>query len=187
MRWRNEEIYRFFSLSLKLPCTVEIAVSSHANYLQHFFLEWALRVTWVNLFWAKFPCFKRCLNSGTSDTMPCFMKDHVSEWRNTHIMTKAFSSLDTKNGLYQNLIRVETCNGPLCAGKQAFWIFNLLSTIFGTTRARGFQIWYLALKHSTNQFALNIRKLWTRVTRFNPYGSLVIPDQPWHVLGVIAI
>ena len=56
----------------------------------------------------------------------------------------------------------------------SFWIFNLLSTIFGTTRARGFQIWYLALKHSTNQFALNIRKLWTRVTRFNPYGFLLL-------------
>ena len=56
----------------------------------------------------------------------------------------------------------------------SFWIFNLLSTIFGTTRARGFQIWYLALKHSTNQFALNIRKLWARVTRFNPYGFLVL-------------
>ena len=55
----------------------------------------------------------------------------------------------------------------------SFRIFNLLSTIFGTTRARGFQIWYLALKHSTNQFALNIRKLWTRVARFNPYGFLV--------------
>ena len=52
------------------------------------------------------------------------------------------------------------------------WIFNLLSTIFGTTRARGFQIWYLALRHSTNQFALDIRKLWMRVTRFNPYGFL---------------
>ena len=39
---------------------------------------------------------------------------------------------------------------------------------------RGFQIWYLTLKHSTNQFALNIRKLWTRVTCFNPYGFLYI-------------
>ena len=56
----------------------------------------------------------------------------------------------------------------------SFWIFNLLSTIFGTRRARGFQIWYVALKQSTNQFALNIRKLWTRVTRFNPYGFLVL-------------
>ena len=55
----------------------------------------------------------------------------------------------------------------------SFRIFNLLSTIFGTTTARGFQIWYLPLKHSTNQFALNIRKLWTRVTRFNPYGFLL--------------
>ena len=116
LRW-DEEIYRFFSLSLKLPCTVEIAVSSHANYLQHFFLEWALRVTWVNLFWAKFPCFKRCLNSGTSDTMPCFMKDHVSEWRNTHIMTKAFSSLDTKNGFYQ--INLDT-----------FWALSLSKDVF---------------------------------------------------------
>ena len=33
------------------------------------------------------------------------------------------------------------------------------------TGASGFQIWYLAL---------NIRKLWTRVTRFNPYGFLIL-------------
>ena len=56
----------------------------------------------------------------------------------------------------------------------SLWIFNLLSTIFWITRARGFQIWDLALKHSTSQFALNIRTLWTRVTRFNPYGFLVL-------------
>ena len=65
----------------------------------------------------------------------------------------------------------------------SFWIFNLLSTIFGTTRATGFQIWYLALKHSTNQFALNIRKLWTRITRFNPYGFL----PPFHTKSSPAV
>ena len=62
-------------------------------------------------------------------------------------------------GHQQKPIRVETCNGPLCAGKQASEYSNVLSTIFATTRARVFQIWYLALKRSINQFALNIRKL----------------------------
>ena len=37
------------------------------------------------------------------------------------------------------------------------------------TGARGFQIWHLAL---------NIRKLWTRVTRFNPYGFLIWVNCP---------
>ena len=87
----DEEIWRLklvasrvFSLILKLPYLIEIAVSTYASYLQHFPRDLALRAAWINSFWERFSYFKLCLNALTSNTRAMLNeRPRDNGWRNT--------------------------------------------------------------------------------------------------------
>ena len=103
---------------------------------------------------------------------------------NIGLVSKYLPGGDDYYKLYQKPIRVETCNSPLCAGKQA----SEYSICYYKVPYLEQQVSeeFLNMVLSTETFNQSVRAEYSeavnvRLTRFNPYGFLIIHNGTYTV------